>query len=71
MLEHRYFGQSQPFDDLSTYNLRFLTVEQATADISNFIKAMNLQLGKEPEWIVVGSGYQGTIASLARAHYAE
>ena len=37
-LEHRYYGDSQPFDDWSTENLRFLTSEQALADINTFIK---------------------------------
>jgi hypothetical protein len=28
MTEHRYYGQSQPFADLSTDNLQYLTSEQ-------------------------------------------
>jgi len=28
-LEHRYYGLSQPFSDLSTANLRFLSSRQA------------------------------------------
>lgn len=36
-LEHRYYGDSQPFADHSTDNLQYLTSEQALADIANFI----------------------------------
>lgn len=28
ILEHRYYGESQPFDDLSLHHLRFLTTDQ-------------------------------------------
>ena len=38
-LEHRYYGDSQPFEDWSTPNLKFLTSEQALADIAQFIDA--------------------------------
>ena len=36
VIEHRYFGRSQPQDDLSTENLRFLTTDQALEDVVYF-----------------------------------
>ncbi|KAI4176117.1 MAG: hypothetical protein LQ346_007942 [Caloplaca aetnensis] len=36
VLEHRYYGKSFPTPDLSTPNLRFLTTEQALADMAYF-----------------------------------
>eukprot|EP01113_Clastostelium_recurvatum_P030117 TRINITY_DN3649_c0_g1_i1.p1 TRINITY_DN3649_c0_g1~~TRINITY_DN3649_c0_g1_i1.p1 ORF type:complete len:489 (+),score=142.89 TRINITY_DN3649_c0_g1_i1:46-1467(+) len=36
-LEHRFYGQSQPFSDLSTANLRYLSSRQALADWSHFV----------------------------------
>lgn len=36
ILEHRYYGTSQPFANLSTENLRFLTTAQALADTAYF-----------------------------------
>lgn len=36
-LEHRFYGKSQPFDDLSTENLGFLSAEQALSDIAHFL----------------------------------
>jgi len=44
VLEHRYYGASQPFDNWSTENLRFLSSEQAMADIAFFLASMNEDL---------------------------
>lgn len=38
VLEHRFYGQSIPTEDLSTESLRFLTVEQSIADQAYFSK---------------------------------
>ena len=35
-LEHRYYGRSSPFDDLSTNNLRYLSSKQALFDLAVF-----------------------------------
>jgi hypothetical protein len=35
-LEHRYYGESQPFGDLETKSLEFLETRQAVADLANF-----------------------------------
>jgi len=40
-LEHRYYGASQPFEDWSTDNLRYLSSEQGLADIHFFIQEWN------------------------------
>ena len=38
-LEHRYYGDSQPFDSWTTDNFKYLTSELALADIAYFIEA--------------------------------
>ncbi|CAH2105745.1 unnamed protein product [Euphydryas editha] len=38
--EHRYYGQSLPYQNFTTENLRFLNVDQALADLAYFIKTM-------------------------------
>jgi hypothetical protein len=38
VLEHRYYGESWPVDDLSTDNMRYLTTHQALADNAYFTK---------------------------------
>ena len=40
-LEHRYYGISQPFGNLTMENLRYLSTEQALADIAYFLEEMN------------------------------
>jgi len=39
VLEHRYYGSSQPFPDWSTTNLHYLNATLALADLAYFIDA--------------------------------
>ncbi|KAI1723581.1 serine carboxypeptidase s28 domain-containing protein [Ditylenchus destructor] len=69
-LEHRYYGKSRPFKDLSTKNLPYLTSQQAIDDISDFIRAQNKDSGeKNPKWILIGGGYGGSLALWHRQKY--
>ena len=38
MLEHRYYGLSNPYDDLSVASLKFHTIQQAVDDLEYFAK---------------------------------
>jgi hypothetical protein len=40
-LEHRYYGVSHPFIDLSVPNLRYLSSQQALHDLAEFIRFVN------------------------------
>ncbi|EJW82679.1 hypothetical protein WUBG_06411 [Wuchereria bancrofti] len=68
-LEHRFFGASQPFEDHSMESYKYLTVNQALADIKNFIVQMNemffLDIEK-PRWILFGGSYGGALAAWFR-----
>lgn len=44
-LEHRYYGQSQPFSDFSAPNLRFLSSQMALADLANFLPFIKQEKG--------------------------
>ncbi|XP_066140966.1 putative serine protease K12H4.7 [Euwallacea fornicatus] len=71
-LEHRYYGQSHPFKDLSTENLQYLNAHQALEDAANFITGMNEKYNidtTEAKWIVFGGSYAGTLASWMRQKY--
>ena len=70
-LEHRYYGESQPFDDLSTDNLKWLTAWEALADISTFIEAQNKELGRKAEWVIVGGSYPGALAAWFKSIYPD
>ncbi|KAM5545184.1 hypothetical protein V8D89_001295 [Ganoderma adspersum] len=70
VLEHRFFGTSNPYNDLSVQSFRVHTVQQAIDDLVYF--AQNVQLpmpggdqlapGNAP-WILVGGSYSGALTS--------
>ncbi|RDX43248.1 peptidase S28 [Lentinus brumalis] len=72
VLEHRFFGNSNPYPDLSVQSFRVHTVQQAISDLAYF--AQNVQLpmpggdkvapGKAP-WILIGGSYAGALTSYA------
>jgi hypothetical protein len=46
---------------MSTANMKWLSSEQALADIADFITAMNIQYRwKNPKWVTFGGSYSGT-----------
>ena len=70
-LEHRYYGDSQPFDDWSTPNLKYLTSQQALADIASFIDALNDSPNRKADWIVIGGSYPGALAAWFKSQYPD
>jgi hypothetical protein len=66
LVEHRYYGESQPMPDLSIENLRFLDTQQAMMDSVYFAKNirfpgyewMDLSPARTA-WIVYGASYPG------------
>ncbi|XP_064639695.1 putative serine protease K12H4.7 isoform X2 [Lineus longissimus] len=70
MLEHRYYGESHPTSSMTTENLRYLSSEQALADLANFRNKMAVKLGFENnKWIAFGGSYPGTLAAWFRMKY--
>ena len=74
LLEHRYYGVSQPFDTWETKNLRYLTVDNALADIAAFIDFMNNQTesrfgNNTRQWVVIGGSYPGALSAWFRYKY--
>lgn len=69
--EHRYYGKSHPTEDTSTKNLKYLTVEQALADLAHFIEHKKATTsGLENSGVIlVGASYSGTLATWARLKY--
>lgn len=69
-IEHRYYGESQPFSDLSTENLKYLSTDQAIADLIYFKTSMQSQ-GYTGPWIVIGGSYAGALAADLRKQAPE
>uniref|UniRef100_A0A0K8SDX0 Serine protease K12H4.7 n=1 Tax=Lygus hesperus TaxID=30085 RepID=A0A0K8SDX0_LYGHE len=70
-LEHRYYGDSRPRPDLTVESLRYLSSEQALADIAYFIEHINSKYRLTPQnkWVVFGGSYAGNLAAWARLKY--
>ncbi|CAK7266654.1 hypothetical protein SEPCBS57363_002199 [Sporothrix epigloea] len=79
VLEHRYYGASFPFDNLSTDSLRFLRTEQALADTAYFathvtfpgLDSADTRPSTGAPWILYGGSYAGAFAAFARILYPE
>ncbi|QRW04214.1 Serine carboxypeptidase S28 [Ceratobasidium sp. AG-Ba] len=69
-LEHRFFGQSNPYPNLNDTSLRYLTVEQAIEDLAYFANNVHLPMpggdqvpASKTPWILVGGSYPGALTS--------
>ncbi|PYH94367.1 extracelular serine carboxypeptidase [Aspergillus ellipticus CBS 707.79] len=78
ILEHRYYGESFPFANLTTENIRFLTTEQALADYAYFASNVvfpglgNLDLtAATTPWIAYGGSYAGAFVAFLRKIYPD
>lgn len=57
-LEHRFFGPKQGFKDTTVQSLKYLTTEQALADLNRFIIEYNKeQKWTSPKWVLFGGSY--------------
>ncbi|KAH6630758.1 serine carboxypeptidase S28-domain-containing protein [Chaetomium sp. MPI-SDFR-AT-0129] len=78
ILEHRYYGESYPTPDFSTENLRFLTTDQALADMAYFaenvvyegLEHLDLTSAKNP-YIAYGGSYAGSFVAFLRKLYPD
>ena len=75
-LEHRFYGPSQPTGDLAVASLRFLSSEQALADLAAFVEFATAEFGLSPpaprgatRWVAFGGSYPGMLAGWARVKY--
>lgn len=74
ILEHRYWGESSPYTNLTEENLKYLTLENALKDHIHFAKTFvppfdksgNSSADKAP-WIFVGGSYSGALAGWLAA----
>jgi hypothetical protein len=77
ILEHRYYGKSFPVPDLTTENLRFLSTEQALAEVDYFARNVKFEgiaedlTAPNTPWVVYGGSYAGAQAAFLRVQYPE
>ncbi|KAG6135484.1 hypothetical protein E4U38_001841 [Claviceps purpurea] len=78
VLEHRYYGESWPTNETDTKSYRFLTTDQALADMAYFSKNLkipgleqhNLTAPGTPH-ILYGGSYAGGFVAIARKLYPD
>lgn len=70
-LEHRYYGQSLPFNDLATDHMQYLTLDNVIEDLATFQRAISAQQGWKGAWISVGGSYSGTLSAIYRQKHPE
>lgn len=71
-LEHRYYGESNPTENLEIQNLKYLSSEQAVMDIANFHSFISQEYSLDSinnRWITWGGSYPGMMASFARLKF--
>eukprot|EP00124_Ichthyophonus_hoferi_P004826 Ihof_evm1s589 gene=Ihof_evmTU1s589 len=74
-LEHRFYGESQPFGDTSTNHLRLLHSQQALADAAWFVQWVNSKrspynnISNNSKWVVFGGSYSGALSAWMRLKY--
>ena len=70
-LEHRYYGDSYPTEDLSNENLRYLSANQALSDLAEFhlFVSEKYNLTKQNKWITWSSSYPGMLSGWARIKF--
>lgn len=68
--QDRYWGESSPYDDLTTENLQDLTLKNAIADFVNFAKTVKLPFdtnhssnADNAPWVFSGGSYSGALSA--------
>lgn len=76
VLEHRYYGYSNPYSDLSTESLRYHTIQQAIDDLDYFAYNVVLPMPNgahvtpdEAPWVLIGGSYAGALTSFTKVKY--
>ena len=74
MLEHRYYGSSSPYENLTVENLQLLNLEQAIEDVIHFAKNVDFAFdtnhssnaGNAP-WVYSGGSYSGALSAYTES----
>lgn len=74
LMEHRYWGDSSPFTDLTTENMTYLTLAQSIADTTYFAKNVQLPFdlngtssATNAPWVFSGGSYSGALSGWVEA----
>ncbi len=68
-LEHRYYGESLPFNSFSPASLNYLSTKAALKDLASFQEYMMDTQQWQGTWIAFGGSYPGSLSAYYRLHY--
>ncbi|KAJ5217326.1 hypothetical protein N7468_010334 [Penicillium chermesinum] len=70
LIEHRYWGQSSPYIELTAETLQYLTLENSIADLTYFAKNVKLPFdesgstnAQHAPWVLAGGSYSGALSA--------
>merc|ERR1719153_134249 len=63
LLEHRYYGESKPTEDMSVENMVYLSSRQGLEDLGHFINNNNPNYNMSGSWITFGGSYPGSLSA--------
>lgn len=70
VLEHRYWGTSSPFTELTTANMTYLTLENSIHDLTYFANHVHLPFtthhpsnAADVPWVMMGGSYSGALSA--------
>lgn len=74
LLEHRYYGDSSPYDQLTTTNLQHLTLDNAIQDLVYFAENVRFDFDtsgtstpNNAPWVLTGCSYSGALTAWVNA----
>jgi len=69
LLEHRYYGQSKPVEDMTDMNMKFLSSRQGLEDLATFMVAMSIEHDFTSPWVSFGGSYPGSLSAWLKLKY--
>lgn len=66
-IEHRFYGTSHPFAELTNENLRYLSTEHALGDLVRILEAFRSEWNWQGPIIPIGCSYAGNLAAYLRS----
>ena len=73
-VEHRYYGESQPVNNMSVANLKFLSSSQALADLARFIEYIReyspftIDMGSSPQLKMISSAARSKLVAFGGSY---
>lgn len=68
-LEHRFYGESLPFNSFATTQLQYLNTELALQDLAQFQQEISIAHHWHGQWVAFGGSYPGSLSAYYRLHY--